>query len=182
VLVELGQPSDDSYILVTISHGDQLQVALRSSSINQQAVLTTGTALNDDQWYGLTLHFTAAKQLVATLLHPDCLARCNASMTSFNLSVGVIAFGQGTVTQPGFVGCMQDIRVKSVSLSPDWLTVHANVSGNVEPRCSRVDQCAPATCNHHGRCDDLWNSFSCSCDRPFYGRTCTEGRVLLLML
>lgn len=173
--VELGQPSDESYILVTILSGSQLQIVLSSPAVTQREILTTGTALNDAQWYGLALHFTAGKQLVAVLLHPDCLTSCNTSMISFNMSVGVIRFGQEAVMRPGFVGCMQDIHVESVLLSPDWLTVSANVSRNVVPGCSHADQCALDVCNHHGHCNDLWNSFSCTCDRPFYGRTCTEG-------
>ena len=43
-----------------------------------------------------------------------------------------------------------------------------------------IDNCADRPCQNHGTCNDLVNSYTCTCIPGFTGRNCTQGKPMTL--
>ncbi|CAH1785690.1 unnamed protein product [Owenia fusiformis] len=78
------------------------------------------------------------------------------------------------ISAGNFTGCMEDVIVNGDWLIPSELSTSAE---NINEGCSRVDQCQSDPCNSHGLCKDLWDMFSCVCDRPYTDATCDKAFI-----
>ena len=137
-------------------------------------------ALNDGNWHPVELRISK-ESLTASLHHDSCSqGRCNESMalnlTQFN---GNVLFFGGNFSQTAvgavFVGCMEDIVISS-----DWIILqqplnNMQTSPGIVSGCSRREQCTIDPCNGRGKCSDLWDRFSCTCQRPYWGITCKNS-------
>ncbi|KAK2835309.1 hypothetical protein Q5P01_015793 [Channa striata] len=76
---------------------------------------------------------------------------------------------------PAFIGCMRDVFVDWQLVVPEeWLRDSAV---NVSPGCSHRDRCLDVPCQNRGQCVNLWQSYQCSCPRPYEGQDCAEEHV-----
>ena len=80
---------------------------------------------------------------------------------------------------PFLTGCVQDIIVDAKKITEEDFQVGSTGTGewdveevNTTAGCPRKDQCKPNPCQSDGICTDLWNSFQCTCHRPFLGPAC----------
>lgn len=75
-----------------------------------------------------------------------------------------------------FVGCMEDVTFFGNKLV---LIVDSQNFFHISTGCPRVEQCIPDPCNSRGTCIDLWNKHECECRRPYLGKACETGMLLL---
>ncbi|KAM3876330.1 protein crumbs homolog 1 [Diretmus argenteus] len=76
---------------------------------------------------------------------------------------------------PAFIGCMRDVFVDWQLIVPEeWLSDSAV---NVSPGCSHRDRCLDMPCQNGGQCINLWQSYQCTCPRPYEGQDCEEEYV-----
>lgn len=66
---------------------------------------------------------------------------------------------------------MQDVTINNQWIFPLEHLPNQTLE-NVEPGCSRVEQCVPNPCGSNGQCIDEWHTFSCECQRPHLGDRC----------
>ncbi|KAM6985160.1 protein crumbs homolog 2a [Aplochiton taeniatus] len=71
-----------------------------------------------------------------------------------------------------FLGCMEDLLVDSRPVLPQQLS--GEQGQEMELGCSKTEWCEARPCSDHGRCVDLWTSYSCDCHRPYHGDSCSE--------
>ncbi|KAM6965369.1 protein crumbs homolog 2b [Aplochiton taeniatus] len=77
-----------------------------------------------------------------------------------------------TASKTGFLGCMEDLRVDHRLVLPQDLP--AQQVQDMRLGCNKTEWCRAEPCSEHGRCVDLWISYSCDCHRPYYGDSCEE--------
>jgi len=108
----------------------------------------------------------------------------NSSFNGSNFASGLntVYFGggaslKGSVTN-GYVGCMRDISVNSVTLASSSIVADTRVSNGVLGVCTRgAPPCfAVGVCQARGQCVDLWNQYTCVCVRPYYGPECQYSK------
>ncbi|KAL0979574.1 hypothetical protein UPYG_G00186790 [Umbra pygmaea] len=81
-------------------------------------------------------------------------------------------FLDNTESRKGFTGCMEDLQVDHQLVVPQEIS--SEHIQKMELGCNKTDWCLPDPCRHLGLCVDLWNSFSCQCNRPYYGSLCEK--------
>ncbi|XP_056296745.1 protocadherin Fat 4-like [Pseudoliparis swirei] len=71
-----------------------------------------------------------------------------------------------------FVGCIRNIYVNGILLSPS----KALAKYNILDRCPRTTPapCHSNPCKNSGLCHDLWSDYLCECKSPFTGRSCAK--------
>ncbi|KAI1900651.1 hypothetical protein AGOR_G00052110 [Albula goreensis] len=75
-----------------------------------------------------------------------------------------------TESRTGFLGCMEDLLIDGWPVLPKALSP----AEGLELGCTKTDWCHPDPCSGHGQCIDMWISYRCECNRPFYGSSCAE--------
>lgn len=136
--------------------------------------------INNAEWHQVNIEFGSEYVSVA-FDHDNCSTE---SVCSTVLPVDgpamVTYFGSAAEdmrTYAGFVGCMRDIRVNSDLLTPSWLADSWNASANVSGGCNWSSKCEPDPCTGRGTCTDLWTHSACDCTSPFWGLTCSRGKL-----
>lgn len=88
-------------------------------------------------------------------------------------------FGGGLEAEkPGFVGCIQDLRILSalITLKSKWVDFPEQEV--VEAACVMDDKCSPNPCQHGGICKQNSRDFLCECDGTGYsGALCHTSLV-----
>lgn len=117
-------------------------------------------------------------------IYPITYNEYNTSATSFPTTyIGGSPNDARTLTHGNlpFVGCIEDVIINT-----NWiLQMNSHLASpkaakpsfnSVESGCHREPQCNPNPCGSGGHCADKWRDFSCSCERPFIGRTCQYSK------
>ncbi|XP_014647237.1 PREDICTED: cadherin EGF LAG seven-pass G-type receptor 3 isoform X4 [Ceratotherium simum simum] len=93
------------------------------------------------------------------------------------LHVGGLPLSSEEESPQGLVGCIQGVWLGSTPLgSPALLPPSHRV--NVEPGCVVTNACASGPCPPHADCQDLWQTFSCTCWPGYYGPGCVDACLL----
>nr|XP_023415852.1 cadherin EGF LAG seven-pass G-type receptor 3 isoform X2 [Cavia porcellus] len=93
------------------------------------------------------------------------------------LHVGGLPLSSKEEAPQGLVGCVQGVWLGSAPLgSPALLPPSHRV--NVEPGCIVTNACASAPCPPHADCQDLWQTFTCTCQPGYYGPGCVDACLL----
>jgi hypothetical protein len=75
------------------------------------------------------------------------------------------------ISDINFVGCMRKVYVGGDGLLNMQEPLKATSSG-VSYTCDHEEYCSDAPCGDAGSCQDLWDTFYCSCDYGIAGRHC----------
>ncbi|KFO18617.1 Cadherin EGF LAG seven-pass G-type receptor 3, partial [Fukomys damarensis] len=94
-----------------------------------------------------------------------------------HLHVGGLPPSSKEEAPQGLVGCIQGVWLGSAPLgSPALLPPSHRV--NVEPGCFVTNACASGPCPPHANCQDLWQTFTCTCQPGYYGPGCVDACLL----
>ncbi|CAL1529767.1 unnamed protein product [Lymnaea stagnalis] len=169
------------YILVQLLRG-RIQIKYKSTSA-QTWMLNTLAPVNDSNFH--TLAMTLSNNITVSLPSDNCNnettmapQKCVVTHT-FVGTIPVVSWAYiGSVNASGivnelfprsYIGCMEDIFLNKT------LYYLGQPNGNyigISPGCSRVTQCEASSCRRQGNCEDLWDSYLCHCNRPYYGQDC----------
>ncbi|KAM9068586.1 LOW QUALITY PROTEIN: protein crumbs homolog 2 [Sarcophilus harrisii] len=162
-------------LTLELSRGS-LRATLRSPG-SELALSLRAPSLSDGHWHRAEAAL-ARSALELRLWHEACgSAPCLRSRPlAEEVALDSPAFltvrvGGGAGGAPGFVGCLEDVRVDGRALLPQDL---AEGRAGVRLGCERTDWCGSGPCEHGGACLDLWTTFRCDCARPFEGPTCSQ--------
>uniref|UniRef100_A0A8C8ZRC4 Cadherin EGF LAG seven-pass G-type receptor 1 n=1 Tax=Prolemur simus TaxID=1328070 RepID=A0A8C8ZRC4_PROSS len=75
----------------------------------------------------------------------------------------------------GFRGCMQGVRMGETATNIATLNMKDALKVRVKDGCGVEDPCASSPCPQHSRCHDAWDSYSCVCDKGYFGRKCVDA-------
>ncbi|XP_056011712.1 protein crumbs-like isoform X4 [Ostrea edulis] len=152
--------------------------------------------VNDGEWHGISLHqlnetdSEEKGQITVKIDSPQCvynatlcervvyyLQMINATPMKevYFGKAGNISRRKLTKSQTLFMGCMQDMTVNNnivLSENSDY-----NIPINLVAGCNRKPQCLADTCSNRGTCTDVWDDFSCKCNRRFLGKSCEEEYI-----
>uniref|UniRef100_A0A8C6HN96 Cadherin, EGF LAG seven-pass G-type receptor 1 n=1 Tax=Mus spicilegus TaxID=10103 RepID=A0A8C6HN96_MUSSI len=78
----------------------------------------------------------------------------------------------------GFRGCMQGVRMGETSTNIATLNMNDALKVRVKDGCDVEDPCASSPCPPHSHCRDTWDSYSCICDRGYFGKKCVDACLL----
>ncbi|XP_016408042.1 protein crumbs homolog 2-like [Sinocyclocheilus rhinocerous] len=78
-----------------------------------------------------------------------------------------------TLSDNGFLGCMEDLQVDGHHVLPHDLE---DEEASIELGCIKTEWCGvdPNPCSQQGHCVDLWTDYRCDCYRPHYGCDCSQ--------
>ena len=82
------------------------------------------------------------------------------------------------ICAPGFTGeiCTESKNTAEILAHPSWhaliLYIHVSCTCTYICSCADIDECASDPCQNGATCNDLINSFSCSCPDSFRGVLC----------
>ncbi|KAF1407048.1 hypothetical protein FQV23_0009882, partial [Spheniscus humboldti] len=145
-----------------------------------------GLRVDDGRWHKVEVVLHSTMQL--KLWHDSCDAGVclqsspvphgNALILHAFLSMYVGGaedpMASNTLSQQGFVGCLEDFQVDAEAVLPGDLPV--GESSPVKRGCDRTEWCLSQPCFHGGLCVDLWATFRCDCSRPYGGPACSYER------
>ncbi|XP_070177359.1 protein crumbs-like isoform X2 [Littorina saxatilis] len=170
--------SSNTFVSVEMVDG-MVAVVYHYDSSRLPHTVATQEHLNNAEWHSAVLHLQNNISL-SLLSHACGTERCvqqfsyprskpNSSSAGVQLGKLDSSIISQTLTNSVFVGCMEDVIFGDVYLFPGQ---QEGQYINSAASCPRVEQCDPYTCSRHGNCVDLWDSFRCDCDRPYWGATC----------
>ena len=154
---------------------------LYSNLVSRYDGITIGENLNNTEWQKVYVAVNATHLTLGVndrLQNNEPINPNGDSDTVFyNTYFGGIDSDQKILARnaPNFTGCMQDIIVDGMKITEeDFLEGGERdvEEVNTSPDCIRKEQCKPNPCHNNGICKDLWNSFQCTCHRPFLGPSC----------
>ncbi|KAK7810030.1 hypothetical protein U0070_006229 [Myodes glareolus] len=73
---------------------------------------------------------------------------------------------------------MQGVRMGETSTNIATLNMNDALKVRVKDGCDVEDPCASDPCPPHSHCRDTWDSYSCICDRGYFGRKCVDACLL----
>ncbi|XP_060044769.1 cadherin EGF LAG seven-pass G-type receptor 1 isoform X2 [Erinaceus europaeus] len=165
----------NSYVHFEVSHGpsDVASMKLPRSRVT------------DGEWHHLLIELKSAKEgkdikylAVMTLdygLDQDTVQIGNQlpGLKMRSIVVGGVSEDKVSV-QRGFRGCMQGVRMGETSTNIATLNMKDALKVRVKDGCDVEDLCASNPCPLHSRCHNTWDSFSCICDKGYFGRKCVD--------
>ena len=129
--------------------------------------------INDGHWHNWTIAFSN-NNINITVDSKKFTANIGiSSITKYHL--GSVQSSAGGIKEmlPGFVGCIQDLKIGGTHIIPGH---HGSISGGTIGSCTWQKLCAKSPCKNGGQCNDLWNKYTCVCNRRFYGSDCNGGK------
>ncbi|XP_045146623.1 cadherin EGF LAG seven-pass G-type receptor 1, partial [Echinops telfairi] len=165
----------DHYVQFEVSHGpsDTASTAL------------SRTRVTDGEWHHLLIELQSAKEgkdikylAVLTLDYgmDQSTVQIGNQLPGLKMrSVVVGGLSEDKVTvHRGFRGCMQGVRMGETSTNIATLNMDDALKVRVKEGCELPSPCASSPCPAHSRCQDAWDSYSCVCDRGYFGRRCVD--------
>ncbi|VVC29041.1 Hypothetical protein CINCED_3A018849 [Cinara cedri] len=152
---------------------------LHSSLLNKWEGVFIGSELNNSQWQKVFVainssHLVLSANEEQTIYPINLNEGANPTHTSFPTT-----YVGGTISNlrllphgpPFFIGCIENLLINGQWVLPVEKVETIGLT-NVDIGCQRNDQCFPNPCHNSGHCTDLWQTFSCTCERPYLGNTC----------
>uniref|UniRef100_A0A452RIE8 Cadherin EGF LAG seven-pass G-type receptor 1 n=1 Tax=Ursus americanus TaxID=9643 RepID=A0A452RIE8_URSAM len=66
------------------------------------------------------------------------------------------------------------VRMGETSTNIATLNMNDALKVRVKDGCDMEDPCTSSPCPQHSRCQDAWDSYSCVCDKGYFGRQCVD--------
>ncbi|XP_032738655.1 cadherin EGF LAG seven-pass G-type receptor 1 [Lontra canadensis] len=165
----------NKYVQFEVSHGPSDVASMRLSR----------SRVTDGEWHHLLIELKSAKEgkdikylAVMTLdygLDQDTVQIGNQlpGLRMRSVVVGGVSEDKVTVRH-GFRGCMQGVRMGETSTNIATLNMNDALKVRVKDGCDVEDPCSSSPCPQHSRCRDTWDSYSCICDKGYFGRQCVD--------
>uniref|UniRef100_A0A8C4N4C7 Cadherin EGF LAG seven-pass G-type receptor 1 n=1 Tax=Equus asinus asinus TaxID=83772 RepID=A0A8C4N4C7_EQUAS len=159
-----------------VSHGPSDVASMRLSR----------SRVTDGEWHHLLIELKSAKEgkdikylAVMTLdygmdqvsWHLDS-REFGVPLTPDYLLEFLLPQGPGTKSSCPFL--MQGVRMGETSTNIAMLNMNDALKVRVKDGCDVEDPCASSPCPQHSRCQDSWDSYSCVCDKGYFGRKCVD--------
>lgn len=132
----------------------------------------------DGDWH--TVEVALADGRLLLRLHEQCQrencgveAQLKIEMESSGHSIVIGRHAEGD-NSGSYIGCMRDLFVDSQLIIPE--EQQNAVVMNITLGC---DRCLDNPCKNQATCVTLGESYVCRCQRPYRGRHCTEGNLLI---
>ncbi|XP_053440843.1 cadherin EGF LAG seven-pass G-type receptor 1 isoform X3 [Nycticebus coucang] len=166
----------NNYIQFEVSHGPSDVASMRLSR----------SRVTDGEWHHLLIELKSAKEgkdikylAVMTLdygMDQNTVQIGNQLPGLKMKSVVVGGLSEDKVSvHRGFRGCMQGVRMGETATNIATLNMNDALKVRVKDGCEVEDPCASSPCPQHSRCHDAWDSYSCVCDRGYFGRKCVDA-------
>eukprot|EP00795_Rhopilema_esculentum_P001530 gene1530-15976_t len=85
-----------------------------------------------------------------------------------------VRLGGPTISHPGFVGCLQNIRLDGVNVT--WDSLRPAQMNEISNSCIPKDLCFPSPCLNSGSCSQDHGQFYCKCPKSlFKGKLCEHS-------
>lgn len=157
---------------------------LHSSLLNKWEGVFIGSHLNDSNWQKVFVAINSSHLVLSANDEQTIYPISSYEGTNGSNSVFPVTNLGGTIpnlnsylrhltrSPSSFVGCMEDVVINGEWIFPLETNNNYITLNDVPQGCPRTPQCDPNPCNSNGQCTDLWQTFSCTCQRPFLGKTC----------
>jgi protein crumbs len=175
-LVAIGQ--GNTHFSLQLTKG---QLKLHSNLISKFEGMKLGEKLNNTKWHKVYVAVNSSHLTLGVNDRLQAIQPINPTGENdtifYNTFLGGIVREQQILANnaPGFTGCIQDITVNGMRITEEDFKSGGSreiEQVNTSPGCPRKEQCDPNPCQNSGTCRDLWNSYQCTCHRPFLGPSC----------
>uniref|UniRef100_A0A452RIB8 Cadherin EGF LAG seven-pass G-type receptor 1 n=1 Tax=Ursus americanus TaxID=9643 RepID=A0A452RIB8_URSAM len=82
--------------------------------------------------------------------------------------------GPGSPQQGVALGTRENLGMGETSTNIATLNMNDALKVRVKDGCDMEDPCTSSPCPQHSRCQDAWDSYSCVCDKGYFGRQCVD--------
>ncbi|XP_075816371.1 cadherin EGF LAG seven-pass G-type receptor 1 isoform X1 [Microtus pennsylvanicus] len=169
----------NSYIQFEVSHGPSDVASMELSK----------SRVTDGEWHHVLIELRSAKEgkdikylAVMTLDYGMDQSTVQIGNQLPGLKMRTIVIGgvseDKLSVRHGFRGCMQGVRMGETSTNIATLNMNDALKVRVKDGCDVEDPCASDPCPPHSHCRDTWDSYSCICDRGYFGRKCVDACLL----
>ncbi|XP_021113438.1 cadherin EGF LAG seven-pass G-type receptor 3 isoform X2 [Heterocephalus glaber] len=182
------QVGPHSTLLCQLDQG-LLSVTVTRGSIRAAHLLLDQVTVSDGRWHDLQLelqeepggrqgHHVFMVSLDFSLFQDTMAVGTELhGLQVKHLHVGGLPPSSKEEAPQGLVGCIQGVWLGSAPLgSPALLPPSHRV--NVEPGCIVTNACSSGPCPPHANCQDLWQTFTCTCQPGYYGPGCVDACLL----
>ncbi|KAM8934213.1 protein crumbs homolog 2 [Pelodytes ibericus] len=174
--VLLQATKDMESIFIKIQDG-QLLVTLQSGNSVESIKYVGSIDISDASWHSILMAMKEpSQQLSKWTIQLD-----NALNTTLQGSAGSLAFLRESsviVLAENYTGCLGQVTIGGIHLPftgnsfPQKQQFTRRRSRAMELGCKGADVCSKGPCLHGGKCQDLFNSFNCSCSDGWKGKAC----------
>ncbi|XP_006866949.1 PREDICTED: cadherin EGF LAG seven-pass G-type receptor 1, partial [Chrysochloris asiatica] len=166
--------------------GDHLQFEVFHGPSDVVSMTLPRSRVTDGEWHHLLIELRSAKEgkdikylAVMTLDYgmDESIVQIGNQLPGLKMKsiiVGGMSEDKVSVRQ-GFRGCMQGVRMGETSTNIATLNMDMALKVRVKDGCELQNPCASSPCPLHSRCRDAWDSYSCICDRGYFGRRCVDA-------
>lgn len=166
----------NNHVQFEVSHGPLDAASMRLSR----------SRVTDGEWHHLLIELKSAKEgkdikylAVMTLdygMDQDTVQIGNQlpGLKMRSIVVGGVSEDKVSVHR-GFRGCMQGVRMGETSTNIATLSMNDALKVRVKDGCDVEDPCTSSPCPPHSRCHDAWDSYSCVCEKGYFGRKCVDA-------
>nr|XP_036862660.1 cadherin EGF LAG seven-pass G-type receptor 1 isoform X3 [Manis javanica] len=166
----------NNHVQFEVSHGPLDVASMRLSR----------SRVTDGEWHHLLIELKSAKEgkdikylAVMTLdygMDQDTVQIGNQlpGLKMRSIVVGGVSEDKVSVHR-GFRGCMQGVRMGETSTNIATLSMNDALKVRVKDGCDVEDPCTSSPCPPHSRCHDAWDSYSCVCEKGYFGRKCVDA-------
>ncbi|KAI3389290.1 hypothetical protein SNEBB_000026 [Seison nebaliae] len=157
------------------------EVLLRFSAGHNAGVqvisIKTNYDLNDNEWHFVEMERNRIEARLRVDNHASTILEEQEQFRSFSFTSN-LTIGAGVNYKNGFVGCFRALTVNGQMLDMKGLVEKNQIYG-VSSGC--VGKCDSSPCLNGGKCEELYDSFTCDCTfTPFRGHLCNEEVGTLL--
>nr|XP_004650449.2 cadherin EGF LAG seven-pass G-type receptor 1 [Jaculus jaculus] len=169
----------NSYVQFEVSHGPSDVASMQLSR----------SRVTDGEWHHLLIELKSAKEgkdikylAVMTLDYGMDQSTVQIGNQLPGLKMRSIVVGgvseDKVSVRSGFRGCLQGVRMGETSTNIATLNMNDALKVRVKDGCDVEDPCASSPCPPHSRCHNSWDSYSCVCDKGYFGRKCVDACLL----
>ncbi|XP_073940810.1 cadherin EGF LAG seven-pass G-type receptor 1 isoform X2 [Castor canadensis] len=166
----------NNYVQFEVSHGPSDMASMQLSR----------SRVTDGEWHHLLIELRSAKEgkdikylAVVTLdygMDQNTVQIGNQlpGLKMRSVVIGGVSEDKVSVRR-GFRGCMKGVRMGETATNVATLNMNDALKVRVKDGCDVDDPCASSPCPEHSRCQDTWDSYSCICDKGYFGRKCVDA-------
>ena len=165
-----------------------LNVSFQTLAPEKAISLVLGNTYNDGNWHRLHIRIKESENLVFVAVDKTPKSYQFASHFDLSRELGnfnkPLRLGGPSISYPGFVGCMQEIKIDEKSIK--FSSLHPSAFDGITQSCNPLDVCFPNPCKNFGICRQRHGKVICDCSETNYNgdrcqhslfkRTCDEIR------
>ncbi|XP_017600998.1 PREDICTED: protein crumbs homolog 2 isoform X1 [Corvus brachyrhynchos] len=178
---------EDAVLLRAVEEVDSLQVAIKNSSLLvdirsgnsiEGVSFLSPQPVTDGAWHSISVSMEEPAALSSRWLL--CLdGSVNVTLQGSAGNLDFLKNNVLVVLAENFTGCLGRVQIGGIFLAfpahrpyPQPEQFQRASPGSVQLGCSGADVCASSPCLNAGTCEDLFNSFRCSCSTGWAGQRC----------